>query len=346
MVNDDLILFTRQLSGAISMELPLGQTLEVMAQELNGRAFGKTLTNIKEQVEEGIPLSQALGKHTRFFPEYYCRLVAAGEHGNTLKEILNQLAGYLERMFKLNKRIRAGLVYPSVVGILILFDIFLFGFLGIINRFQAIYKEFGTSLPAISMLFITIGNKFFFYLGGFIVMLILLVILYFFTGFIRAPKGRFVIDRLLLNLPLIGIVARRIAAARFTRTLGSLLRGGVPLPEALQLVANTGTNELVKQAILSVREQVQEGEKLGKTLAGTEVFPKTMVWMIAMGEDKGTLESTLDHLADFYDTQVESSITIAMTIFEPLVIIVLGILVAFFVSAMYLPLFNIINFIR
>ncbi|MDI6783390.1 MAG: type II secretion system F family protein [bacterium] len=345
-VNDELILFTRHLSGAVGMALPLGQTLEVMAKEMNGRAFGKTLMKIKEQVDEGVPLSQALSKHERYFPEYYCRLVAAGEKGNTLKEILDQLGNYLERMFKLNKRVRAALAYPSVVGVLILFDIFLVGFIGLVPRFKAIFSEMGATLPTTTMLFFSIGEKFFYYLGGLICLIILLAILYFTTGLFRSRKGKFLLDRILLNLPLTGIVSRRIAAARFTRTLGSLLRGGVPLPEALRLVAETGSNAVVKQAILDVRKQVEEGEKFGKELAGTEAFPKTMVWMISMGEDKGTLEATLDHLAEYYDTQVESSIAVATAIFEPLVIIIIGIMVAFFVTAMFLPLFNIISFIR
>jgi type IV pilus assembly protein PilC len=348
-VNDELILFTRHLSGAVGMELPVSQTLEVMAKEMNGRAFGKTLTDIKGQVDEGTPLSKALSKHERYFPEYYCRLVAAGEQGNALKEILDQLGNYLERMFKLNKRIRAALAYPSVVGTLILFDIFLIGFIGIIPRFKGIYKEMGAEMPWISSLFLALGDKFFFYLGGFITLVVLLFILYFATGMFRSRKGKFIFDRILLNLPLSGIVTRRIAAARFTRTLGSLLRGGVPLPEALRLTADASFNEVVKQAILEVKKQVEEGEKFGQKLAGTEVFPQTMVWMIAMGEDKGTLEVTLDHLADYYDTQVESSIAVATAVFEPMVIIIIGIMVAFFVTAMFLPLFSfyhVVNAIR
>ncbi|MCX7919301.1 MAG: type II secretion system F family protein [bacterium] len=345
-VNDELILFTRHLSAAVSMELPVSQTLEVMAKEMNGRAFGRTLTEVKEQIDEGTPLSQALGKHDRYFPEYYCRLIAAGEQGNALKEILDQLGDYLDRTYKLNKRIRAALAYPSVVGILILLDIILIGFIGIIPRFKMVFMELGANLPWISSLLLTIGERFFYYLGGFITGIIILLMLYYTTGIIRSRKGKFMIDRVLLNLPLTGIVTRRIAAARFTRTLGSLLRGGVPLPEALRLTADTSFNEAVKQAILAVKQQVEEGEKFGQKLAGTEVFPQTMVWMIAMGEGKGTLESTLDHLADYYDTQVESSIAVATAIFEPLVIIIIGIMVAFFVTAMFLPLFNIINFIR
>jgi type IV pilus assembly protein PilC len=345
-VNDELILFTRHLSGAVGMQLPLSETLGVMAKEMNGRAFGRTLTDIKEQVDEGVQLSQALSKHGRYFPEYYTRLVAAGEKGNTLKEILDQLGNYLERMYKLNKRIRAALAYPSVVGILILIDIFLIGFIGLIPRFKAIFSEMGATLPTITMLYFSVGEKFFYYLAGLIIIVAIIIVLYFTTGIFRSRKGRFMFDRILLNLPISGIVSRRIAAARFTRTLGSLLRGGVPLPEALRLVAETGSNEVVKQAILEVKKQVEEGEKFGKELAGSEVFPKTMVWMISMGEDKGTLESTLDHLAEYYDTQVESSIAVATAIFEPLVIIIIGIMVAFFVTAMFLPLFNIVNIIR
>ncbi|MFB3896210.1 MAG: type II secretion system F family protein [bacterium] len=345
-VNDELILFTRHLSGAVGMQLPLNETLGVMAKEMNGRAFGRTLNNVKEQVDEGVQLSEALSKHDKYFPEYYTRLIATGEKGNSLKQILDQLASYLERMFKLNKRIRAALVYPSVVGVLILIDIFLVGLIGLIPRFKMIFREMGADLPTPTLLFFSIGEKFFYYLAGFIIIVFALILLYFTTGIIRSHKGKFILDRTLLNLPLTGIVSRRIAAARFTRTLGSLLRGGVPLPEALRLVADTSNNEVVKQSILQVKQQVEEGEKFGKELAGTEVFPQTMVWMISMGEDKGTLESTLDHLADYYDAQVESSIAVATAIFEPLVIIIVGIIVAFFVTAMFLPLFNIINIIR
>ncbi len=345
-ISDDLISFTRHIASTVRMKLPLVSTLQVMAREAGTARFSNMIKDITAKVEQGMPLSRALDSHPEEFPEYYRRMVAAGEAGNTLGEVMEQLANQVEASYQLNKRIRAAFAYPSIVGVLIIADLFVAGSIGIFPRYKMIFQEMGATLNPITMIVLTIGDRFFFSLGVVFLLIGVLVGLFYYAGYARAGKGKITRDKLILHFPLIGMTARKAAAARFSRTLGSLLRGNIPLPEALKLTANTLGNEAVRQAVLDVHDRVVEGETLGKQMGEIQVFPPTMVWLISQGEEKGELIRTLDHLADFYDIQVETSIQVATSVFEPIVIIILGIVVTFFVAALYLPLFNIINVIR
>ena len=345
-VTDDLIGFTQHLASAVKMKLPLVSTLEVMEKEAGTKPFSRVVQDITTKVEQGMALSKALEYHPEEFSEYYRRMVAAGEEGQTLGEILEQLANYLESSYKINKKIRSAFAYPSIVGVLVVLDMFLAGAIGIFPRYKAIYDEMGANVNILTAIVISVGDKFFYILGTFLLIIGIAVGVFFLTGYYRSGKGKITRDKLLIHFPLIGLTARKAAAAQFSRTLSSLLKGGVALPDALKLTANTTSNEVVRQAVLSVHEKVLEGENMGTRLSETEIFPQTMVWMISQGEEKGELINTLDHLANFYDIQVESSIHVATSVFEPFVIIILGILVTFFVAALYLPLFNIVQIIR
>ena len=333
----DLVIFTRQFSTMIDSGLPLVQCLEILASQQENKAFQEILYKIKESVESGSTFADALSKHPRAFDQLFVNLVAAGEIGGILDTILTRLAAYIEKSMKLKKQIKGAMVYPItimsiaviVVGVILVF---------VIPTFAKMFVEFGGELPA--------PTKFVIALSNFLVKYFLLLIGGFYATvwaikkYYSTPVGQKNIDRLALRAPVAGPLIRKVAVAKFTRTLGTMVSSGVPIMDGLEIVAKTAGNKIVEEAIYSVRQAISEGKTMAEPLAACGVFPPMVVQMIAVGEATGAMDAMLNKIADFYDDEVDDAVGAMTAMMEPLLMVFLGTTVGGLVVAMYLPIFK------
>ena len=334
----ELQVFTRPLATMIDAGLPLVQCLDILAGQQENRVFASTLYNIKSSVEQGATFSDALRKHPKIFDELYVNLVAAGEVGGILDTILNRLATYIEKNVKLRGQLKSAMVYPIVILVVAIGVIAVM--LGkVIPTFEEMYKEFpNAKLPKPTQVVIDLSNGFvshwYVWLGLVVGIGVLLSL-----G-LKTEKGRDILDRSLLRVPLIGPVLRRIVVARFTRTLGTLLSSGVPILDALDICAKTAGNRVVMRAILYSRSKISEGQDMAGPLGETRVFPTMVTQMIGVGEQTGAMDQMLQKSADFYEDEVDAAIGAMTKAIEPAMMAFLGVVVGGLIIAMYLPVFE------
>ena len=329
--------FTRQLATMIDAGLPLVQSLEILSSQQDNKVFKNVIRQIKEDVEGGSTFAGALTKHPSAFNELYTNLVVAGEEGGILDNILNRLASYIEKAEALKKKVKSALVYPAtIIGVAVIVVMILMIF--VIPVFESMFKSAGQSLPLPTLIVLTISKMIKKYVLIFIPAFVLLI--YLFKKYYQTKNGRAVVDSLLLKLPVFGSLLKKIAVARFSRTLGTLVSSGVPILDGLTIVSRTSGNRTIETAILSARASIREGETIAEPLGRSGIFPPMVIQMISVGESTGALDSMLSKIAEFYEEEVDVAVANLTSLLEPLLMIFLGVVIGGVVIAMYLPIFN------
>lgn len=339
----DVVVFTRQFATMIDAGLPLVQCLEILGSQQQNLAFKKIILAVKGEVESGSTLADALGKHPKVFDELYVNLVAAGEVGGILDTILNRLAAYMEKNMKLIRQVKGAMVYPSVVitvagGVTAVLLIF------VIPVFEKMFKDFGGTLPAPTQLVIDISNGLRENLAAFIIGATIFVILIRAIG--KTKRGRLFFDHVLLRAPVLGPLFRKVAVAKFTRTLGTMISSGVPILDALLITAKSAGNKVIENAVMYTRDRISEGRTMADPLAETAVFPSMVIQMIAVGESTGQMDTMLQKIADFYEDEVDVAVAALTSLLEPIMIVGLGVLLGGLIIAMYLPIFELAGSIK
>ena len=337
----ELAIFTRQFSVMIDAGLPLVQCLEILAGQQENKTFQKILNGVRASVEGGATLSASMKLYDKVFDSLYYNMVEAGETGGILDTILQRLSSYIEKNVKLKRAVKSALIYPvaviSIAGMVITLLLW-----KVVPIFVTLFNGLQVDLPLPTRIVIGLSNFIGSIYGGMLLVIFIGigVALKFWYG---TPQGRMVLDAVLLKLPLIGILLRKIAVARFTRTLGTLISSGVPILEGLDITARTSGNAVVEKAIMQTRKAVEAGRSLVEPLKETNVFPGMVTQMIGVGEQTGAMDAMLQKIADFYEDEVDASVKDLLTALEPIMIVFLGGVVGGVVISMYLPLFSLIN---
>jgi type IV pilus assembly protein PilC len=339
----DIVIFTRQFATMINSGLPLVQSLDILAEQTENPALRKTIQETLYDVESGHTLADAMSKHPKVFTELFTNMVAAGEAGGILDTILLRLATFLEKNDALVRKIKGAMVYPAVIfsvagGAVIILLIF------VIPTFQTMFEAAGIPLPLPTRLVIAMSQILFGYwwaIGAGVAAFI-----FAFRSFVATSQGRLVMDKLLLNLPILGDMQRKAAVARFTRTLGTLVSSGVSILEGLEITAKTAGNRVIHDAVMGSRASIAGGETIAGPLKESGVFPPMVVQMINVGEQTGGLDEMLTKIADFYDEEVDAAVETLLSAMEPIFIVFLGAIVGGMIVAMYLPIFDMINAVK
>jgi type IV pilus assembly protein PilC len=335
--NKDLVVFTRQFSTMIDAGLPLVQGLTILAEQSENPTFKSILKEITKDVEGGSTLAEAMKKHGKVFDDLFVNLVAAGEVGGILDTILRRLATFIEKAEKLKSQIKGAMTYPAVVmaiAILVIAVILIF----VIPVFEDMFKSFGSALPGPTQVVVNMSR---FMKGNFHwVILALGALIYGFKRYRGTKKGRKQTDALFLKLPIFGDLLKKTAVARFTRTLGTMISSGVPILDALEIVAKTSGNVIIEEILYEVRGSIAEGQTIAEPLSENDIFPGMVIQMIAVGEATGALDSMLEKIADFYDEEVDAAVAALTSMLEPLLMLFLGGSIGGLVIAMYLPIFG------
>ncbi len=333
----DLVVFTRQFATMIDAGLPLVQCLDILGRQQDNKTFKGILVNVKEAVESGSTFADALKKHPKAFDDLYVNLVAAGEVGGILDTILNRLAAYIEKALKLKKQVKSAMTYPTtIIGIAVLVIAVILVF--VIPAFEKMFADFGGSLPMPTQIVINISN----FIQKYILVIIagIFLTIWGVKRIYRTKAGRAAIDKWALKVPVFGILIRKVAVAKFTRTLGTMISSGVPILDGLDIVAKTAGNKTVETAIYKVRQSISEGKTIAEPLEESGVFPPMVCQMIAVGEQSGAIDTMLNKIADFYDDEVDDAVANLTAMMEPLLMLFLGTTVGGLVIAMYLPIFK------
>jgi type IV pilus assembly protein PilC len=333
----DILVFTRQFSVMIDAGLPLVQALDIIANQAENLAFRKVLLQVKSRVEAGSTFADSLAEHPKAFDELFVQLVRAGEIGGILDTILQRLGAYIEKNEKLKRRVKGAMVYPAIV-LLIAVGVVIVLIAFVVPTFEKMFKDMGGALPAPTQMLIDFSygfrSRWYLYIG---VPVALFVVFKLAT---RKGRGQELWHAFVLKMPMFGTLVRKVAVARFTRTLGTMLSSGVPILDALEIVARAAGNRTVEKGILYVRAKISEGKNIAGPLADTKVFPPMVVQMIGVGEATGAMDAMLAKIADFYDDEVDVAVAALTSMIEPLMMVFLGGTVGFFMIAMYLPIFN------
>ena len=333
----DVVIFTRQFATMIDSGLPLVQALDILSKQCENKAFQKVLFGTKETVENGGTLADGMAKYPVAFDTLYTNMITAGENGGILDVILERLSIQLEKSMKLKREIKTAMIYPSVVvsaAVIVTCVLLIF----VIPTFADLFSGFGASLPLPTQIVINASNFMvnnllvlagsFGGLGG------------FFIRFVKTDRGKEVLHPILLKLPVFGDIIRKVAVARFTRTLGTMISSGVPILEALNICARTAGNKVVERDVQRARVAISEGKSMVEPLAESNVFPPMVVQMIAVGETTGALDAMLQKIADFYEDEVDNAVSAMKQLIEPIMILVLGVVIGGIIIAMYLPIFK------
>jgi type IV pilus assembly protein PilC len=334
---NDIIIFARQFSTMIDAGLPIIQCLDILQSQQENATFKKMLKEIKDAVEGGTTLADSLKRFPKHFDNLFVNMIAAGEAGGILDVILKRLAGYMEKAARLKRRVKGAMVYPAItiaVAVIVVAVILVF----VIPVFQKMFADFGSTLPGPTMVVIAISDFVKSKIHWIIIALILFTIA--FRKYYKTDKGRWVIDSLALKAPVFGILIRKVAVAKFTRTMGTMLSSGVAILEALDIVAKTSGNRVVENAIYNVRSGIAEGRTMADPLQASGVFPAMVCQMIAVGESTGALDAMLEKIADFYDEEVDQAVENLTAMIEPVMIVFLGVIVGGLIVSMYLPIFK------
>jgi len=333
-------IFTRQFSVMIDAGLPLVQCLEILGSQQENKAMKRALIQIRQDVESGSNLADSMRKHPKIFNDLYTNMVAAGEAGGILDTILQRLAQYIEKAVKLNGQVKSAMIYPvAVISIaIIVVAVILWK---VIPVFAALFKGLGAELPMPTIIVIAMSN----FIADFWWLIGITIggTIYALRRYHETYKGKRVIDGILLKVPVLGMLLRKIAVARFCRTLSTLTASGVPILDGLQITARTAGNSIIEDAIMATRKSVEEGKTISEPLGDTDVFPPMVVQMIAVGEQTGALDTMLSKIADFYEDEVDAAVAGLMKLLEPVLIAFLGVAIGGIVIAMYMPMFTLIG---
>ena len=335
---DQLVVFSRQLATMVESGIPIVTALDILAEQIEDRNFQQTLKKIRDDVEAGASLSEATGRHPRAFSEFFVNMIRAGESSGQLDEILDRVATYIEKVDVLQRKVKASLFYPAFVSLLaFLITTFLVVF--IVPKFKEIFTSLGGKLPLPTLLLLGLSD----FMKQW---LVIEIIAGFFlvlgcNVYSRTPAGRLWLDQTSLKIPVIGKLLQKVVIARFSRTLATLVKSGVPILSALEIVAKTSGNKVVERAVMAARSSIKEGENISDPLTHSKVFPNMVTRMISVGEKTGELEKMLGKIADFYENEVDAAVTALTSLIEPLVIAVLGVVIGGIVIALFLPIFQI-----
>jgi type IV pilus assembly protein PilC len=333
----DIIVFCRQFSTMIDAGLPIIQCLDILQAQQENATLKKMLKTIKDSVEGGVTLADSLKKYPKHFDNLFVNMIAAGEAGGILDVILKRLSGYMEKAAKLKGKVKGAMVYPAItvaVAVVVVAVILVF----VIPVFQEMFADFGSGLPAPTQIVIAMSEFVKSKIHWMLIGLVLFGIV--FKKYYGTDKGRLTVDALMLKLPVMGILLRKVAVAKFTRTMGTMLSSGVAILEALDIVAKTSGNRVVENAIYNVRSGISEGRTMADPLQVSGVFPAMVCQMIAVGESTGALDAMLEKIADFYDEEVDQAVENLTAMIEPMMIVFLGVVVGGLIVSMYLPIFK------
>jgi type IV pilus assembly protein PilC len=335
--NKDIVIFTRQFSTMIDAGLPLVQGLTILAEQTENATFKTILKEITRDVEGGSTLAEAMKKHPKVFDDLFVNLVAAGEVGGILDTILRRLATFIEKAEKLKSQVKGALTYPAVVvaiAIIVIAVILIF----VIPVFEDMFKSFGSALPAPTQFVVDLSR--FIKSNIHWVILAFIPIIYGLKRYRKSASGRKQTDALFLKMPIFGDLLKKTAVARFTRTLGTMISSGVPILDALEIVARTAGNVIIEEIVMEVRASIAEGQTIAEPLSENDVFPGMVIQMISVGEATGALDSMLEKIADFYDDEVDAAVAALTSMLEPMLMLFLGGSIGGLVIAMYLPIFG------
>jgi len=336
----ELAIFTRQFSVMIDAGLPLVQCLEILGAQQTDKGFQKIIAAVRRDVEQGATLQTALSKHPKAFNDLYVNMVGAGEAGGILDVILQRLSGYIEKAVKLTAKVKGAMTYPITV-IIIAITVVAIIMVKVIPVFSQMYEGMGSSLPFPTQVCIAISDVLIHYF--YVVLIFVVLVVIGFKQYYKTPAGHLQLDMLILKIPVIGDLLRKVAVARFCRTLGTLTSSGVPILEGMDITARTSGNLVIQNAIMKSREAVEQGRNIAGPLAETKVFPPMVVQMVGVGEATGALDAMLGKVADFYEDEVDNAVAALTAMMEPMIIAVLGGIIGFIVIAMYMPIFNLAN---
>ena len=333
----DVVIFARQFATMINAGLPIVQCLEMLGSQEQNKTFAKVIQKIKEDIEGGSTLSESLKKYPRIFDDLFVNLIAAGEAGGILDTILQRLSAYMEKAMKLKSRVKGAMTYPVSV-LVISFAVVTLLLLKVIPVFQKMFEGMGKALPAPTQ-FVVDASQFmqdyFLYMMGALILLII-----GFVRFYRTQNGRMLVDRLILKSPIFGPLLKKVAVAKFSRTLSTMMSSGVPIIEGLDIVSKTAGNKVIEEALQKTKRSISEGKTISEPLMETGIFPPMVVQMIAVGENTGALDTMLSKIADFYDEEVDAAVSAMTSLLEPLMMVFLGGIVGGMIIAMYLPIFQ------
>ena len=338
----DLTVFTRQIATMINAGLPLVQSLEVLASQQPNKQFKRILTKIREDVEGGSTFAASIKRHPAVFTSLYMSMVEAGEAGGFLDTVLNRLAGYIEKSMALRRKVKGAMIYPATI-ITVAVAVVIFLLIFVIPTFKSLFEGFGAALPLPTRIVLEVSRLVKTHLLAGLGTLVGAV--FGLRFYYRTEKGKKIIDSLLLRLPIIGQLIRKVSVAKFTRTLGTLVSSGVPILDGLNITARVAGNKVVEEAILKTRSSIAEGKTIADPLGASGIFPPMVVQMISVGEQTGALDSMLAKIADFYDAEVDQAVTNLTTLLEPIMIVFLGVVVGGIIIAMYLPIFKLVTVI-
>ncbi|HOE97032.1 MAG TPA: type II secretion system F family protein [Candidatus Sumerlaeota bacterium] len=339
---EDLVILTRQFATMIRAGLPLIEVLNILSEQTEKRALKAVMKQVERDVETGSSLNEAMSRHPKVFSTFYLSMIAAGEAAGMLDSILDQIALYLEKVVSIQRKVKSAVMYPSVVSVVAI-GITVFLLIKVVPVFGDIFSDMGGKLPAPTRITMGISN---FLQDNFLLSVFILIglaLLVWQGG--RTPKGRRILDQLKLKMPIFGPLFLKVAVARFTRTLGTLIHSGVNILAALDIVARTAGNVVIEEAVVKTRASIQSGESLAAPLRDSQVFPPMVVRMIDVGERTGALESMLTKIADFYEDQVDAAVSGLTSMIEPLLIVFLGVVVGFIVISMFMPMFKMIELV-
>jgi type IV pilus assembly protein PilC len=336
----EIAIFTRQFSVMIDAGLPLVQCLEILGAQQKNRVFQKVLFQVRQDVESGQTLAESLRKHNKVFNDLFCNMIAAGESGGILDTILQRLSAYIEKAVKLKGAVRSAMIYPVAV-ISIAIGVVVIILWKVIPTFALLFEGLGATLPLPTRITIAASN----FLGRYMPVLVLGMgaFAFFVNRYSKTYKGRRHIDAIILKMPVLGDLMRKIAVARFCRTLGTLIQSGVPILEGLEITARTAGNSIIEDAIMATRKSIEEGKTISGPLEETGVFPSMVVQMIAVGEQTGALDTMLSKIADFYEDEVDEAVANLMALLEPVMILFLGTMIGGIVISMYMPMFSLLS---
>jgi len=336
----EIVIFTRQFATMIDAGLPLVQCLEILASQQENKIFKKALVAIRQSVEGGMTFAAALKQHPKVFTSLYANMVEAGETGGILDTILNRLAAYMEKAMALKGKVKSAMIYPStIVTVALVVVVFLLVF--VIPTFKTMFEGFGAALPLPTEIVLMISNivrRYFLYAVAVIIAAIVSLRMWY-----KTPGGKLAIDSFMLKTPVFGLLIRKVAVAKFTRTLGTLISSGVAILDGLDITARTAGNRVVELAVQRTRASIAEGKTISEPLKASGVFPPMVVQMISVGEATGALDTMLGKIADFYDDEVDTAVANLTALLEPMLMVFLGIVIGGVVVAMYLPIFKLVT---
>lgn len=339
----DLVIFSRQLATLVSAGVPIVQGLNILSDQIQSVVFKTVISAIRSDIESGITIADAMKKHPKAFEELYVSMIRAGETGGVLDAILERLSSYLEAAEELKGKVKGAMVYPVVVcGVAGAVTLFLL--IAVIPTFKNVFASFGGELPMPTQILLAVSN----FLRHYFAVIILIPIGAFFgiKAWYKTEKGCIAIDNLMIHSPVIGELLKKVAVSKFTRTLGTLIKSGVPILQALDTVAKTSGNKIVEMAIMKARESIREGEKIADPLKESGIFPPMVIQMISVGEETGNLEIMLTKIADFYDQEVDTAVKAMTSLIEPVIICVMGVVIGGIVICMFLPIFKMSSLIE